>query len=67
MEEKKTSSEWKRLVLQKYRLMILDPDGWDRKNFQYSFFLEKISQMEFTQRLSRSTIQCDPNLFTDIW
>ncbi len=34
---------------------ILDPDGWDREDFEYSFFKEKISLTEFKKRLSYST------------
>jgi hypothetical protein len=31
---------------------ILDPDGWDRINFDYSFKEEKISKGKFIERLS---------------
>lgn len=34
---------------------IIDPDGWDRKNYDYSFNREKISYDEFVNRLNRST------------
>ena len=30
-------------------------DGWDRKNYQYSWFEEKISLSEFEKRLMKST------------
>jgi hypothetical protein len=36
--------------------IILDPDGWDRANYKYSFEQELVTFEEFQQRLSRSTI-----------
>ncbi len=48
----KTSQEWLKL---KPLIMLLDPDGWNRTNFQYSFYEEKITQEEFDKRLSYST------------
>lgn len=50
---KKASSEW----IKEYNIKILDPDGWDRKNYDYSFNQEKITRTEFEKRLVRSTIQ----------
>ena len=56
MKEKecvKTSEEW----LKEYEgLRILDPDGWDRSNYQYSFFEEKITKQEFDRRVAYSTV-----------
>ena len=47
-----TSEEWsKEYILAE----IIDPDGWDRSNFQYSWYEEKISFKEFEQRAMRST------------
>lgn len=34
---KKTSLEW----IKEYDCKILDPDGWDRHNYNYSFNKEK--------------------------
>jgi len=34
---------------------LLDPDGWDRKNFQFSFYEELITKEEFSKRLMVST------------
>jgi hypothetical protein len=48
----KTSKEWS---LENPSMKILDPDGWDRKNFEYSFSQEKITHEEFLKRLARST------------
>jgi hypothetical protein len=49
----KTSAEWVKDV--SYR--ILDPDGWDRANYDYSFNKEKITFAEFQRRLFSSTIE----------
>lgn len=49
--ELKTSSEW----YIEYPIQILDPDGWDRKNFQYSWYEELITFQEFDRRAMAST------------
>ncbi len=52
---KQTSDKW--AASPKYKnTTILDPDGWDRSNFQYSFHQEEITEKEFQTRLNRSTI-----------
>lgn len=61
--DKKTSVEWEELVPKKYNLIILDPDGWDRKNFQHSFYEELITKEEFKIRVSSSTVQCNIDFF----
>ena len=49
-----TSKEWQ----EKYtETKVLDPDGWDRSNFQYSWYEEKITHGEYLHRLMSSTIQ----------
>lgn len=48
----KTSKEWQELNPSP---MVYDPDGWDRKNFQYSWFEEEITYAEYTKRLCGST------------
>lgn len=49
----KTSEEW----MKNYSdIVILDPDGWDRRNFQFSWYEEKITLVEFEKRLVISTI-----------
>jgi hypothetical protein len=49
-----TSKEWQ----EKYtETKVLDPDGWDRNNFQYSWYEEKITHGEYLNRLRSSTIQ----------
>ena len=35
--------------------MILDPDGWDRQNFHFSFYEENITKEEYDNRLMEST------------
>jgi hypothetical protein len=53
-EELKSSEEWQN---QFPNPKVLDPDGWDRKNYQYSWFEEKITLIEYTSRLSKSTVK----------
>ena len=48
---KKTSDVWSECL----GVKILDPDGWDRENFQYSFYEEYITEGEFMERADRST------------
>ena len=50
--ELKTSAEW----AEHQNIIVLDPDGWDRKNFKYSFGEELITLEEFNKRLMHSTI-----------
>ena len=61
MVELKTSEEWQKLC----KAEVLDPDGWDRKNFQFSWYEENISRSEFEKRLVLSTIQAKDVL--NIW
>ena len=49
--ETKTSAEWNR----EDGVMILDPDGWDRQNFHFSFYEENITKEEYDNRLMEST------------
>jgi hypothetical protein len=49
---KKTSEEWSKLC----SMLILDPDGWDRMNFDFSWYHEKITRKEFERRSLRSTV-----------
>lgn len=51
-EETKTSKEWQDIQ----GLVVLDPDGWDRTNYQYSFHEELITLEEFNNRVIHSTI-----------
>lgn len=47
----KTSKDWN-LIRQ---AIIMDPDGWDRKNYDYSFNVELITEEEFNRRLFASS------------
>jgi hypothetical protein len=61
MEELKTSQEWYAELYPNHELIIMDPDGWDRKNYDYSFKEEKITLAEFSSRLIRSTVLRNTN------
>jgi len=67
MKPKKTSKEWLEEVPKKYKLTILDPDGWDRKNFDYSFNQELITKKEFKMRVIHSTIGFDRSMLKEEW
>lgn len=49
---KKTSKEWQE---QFPEIVVLDPDGWDRTNFQYSWHEEQITLEEYNRRVMFST------------
>lgn len=51
-EIEKTSAEW----IKEVGYEVLDPDGWDRANFDYSWSKEKITMVEFQRRLALSTV-----------
>jgi hypothetical protein len=51
-EELKTSHQWQ---LTYPDPVVMDPDGWDRKNYQYSWFEEKITLAEYNRRMLMST------------
>lgn len=51
-EIKRTSEEWQKL---KPEVKVLNPDGWDRKNFQYSWYEELITEEEYQNRIGPST------------
>jgi|TARA_R110000787_G_scaffold202209_1_gene312953 hypothetical protein len=48
----KTSFEWAKDC----KYTILDPDGWDRKNFKFSWYQEQIAQQEFDNRVLLSSV-----------
>lgn len=52
-DELKTSDEWQKLYPNE---VVYDPDGWDRKNLQFSWYEEKITYDEYQRRLMRSTV-----------
>jgi hypothetical protein len=53
---KKTSAEWIKIS----DWIIVEPSGWNRKNFDYFFHQEKISLEEFNERMSKSKITKKP-------
>ena len=57
--DKNTSDYWQDYLNEKdgTSFVILDPDGWDRKNFQYSFYEELITLDEFFNRRINSTVK----------
>jgi hypothetical protein len=55
MDELKTSNEWYHEI--RDEIKILDPDGWDRNRFHYSWFEEEITEEEFNKRLFASTVE----------
>ena len=50
---KKVSAEW----IKEVGYEVLNPDGWDRTNFEYSWYKEKITMTEFKRRLAFSTVR----------
>ena len=54
IEERRTSSEWQAI---KSDIKVIDPDGWDRRNFNQSWHMELITESEYEQRLGLSTCQ----------
>lgn len=52
--EVKTSEEWYKELGKDY--IIYDPDGWDRRNYDYSFKQEEITKEEYQNRLMLSTL-----------
>lgn len=56
----KTSEQWLAEIPTAERPVILDPDGWDRKNYDYSFKEELITKKEFDIRVGMSTVRLAP-------
>jgi hypothetical protein len=52
----KTSVDWMKDYINNFT--IAEPNGWDKKNYKYSWFIEKISLAEFQNRVMKSTIIC---------
>lgn len=60
----KSSEDWYREISDFCE--VIDPDGWDRKNFEDSWD-EIISKQEFNKRLMRSTIKLKHSERLDSW
>jgi hypothetical protein len=58
-ETTKTSAEWSKL----YGYEIIDPDGWDKENYRYSWYKERITREEFELRAHKSTVR--PKVWLD--
>lgn len=61
MTVEKTSQEWYDELRKTENITIMDPDGWDRTNYKYSFTEELITKEKFNERLSQSTISGNIN------
>ncbi len=61
MSVEKTSQQWYDELRKTSNITIMDPDGWDRTNYQYSFTEELITKEKFNERLSRSTVSGNIN------
>ena len=51
---KLTSAEWQKILP---KVQVWDTDGWDGRNFQFSWFEEKIDRNEYERRLAQSTVR----------
>lgn len=67
MEIKKTSEQWYEQIPKEFKFYIMDPDGWDRSNYDYSFKEELITKEEFVRRVSYSTCMHSNNLMPLDW
>ncbi len=54
-EKKLTSKDWYATLFPNKEVVVLDPDGWDRTNFQFSWFEELITEQQFHLRVMSST------------
>ena len=48
----RTSDEWQKL---NSSIVVIDPDGWDRKNHKKNWYEELITYQEYVQRRELST------------
>jgi hypothetical protein len=53
--EKMTSDKWYAEIYPNQEVKILDSDGWDRSNYQHSYYEEEITRNEFEMRVMKST------------
>jgi hypothetical protein len=56
-EELKTSAQWQELLSE---IIIVYPDGWDRDNFQFSWYEELITEGEYNRRMIYSACNAIP-------
>jgi hypothetical protein len=57
-DDLKSSAEWYEEIPKAYGFKILDPDGWDRKRYDFSFNEEQITKSHFLMRVMYSTCKC---------
>lgn len=51
----KTSQQWHEELQARYPdFLVMDPSGWDRDNYQYSWHEELITNEEFEKRVAHS-------------
>ncbi len=62
-EYPKTSKEWQELFKE---VVVLDPDGWDRKNYKYSWEEELIPLSEYYNRVRQSTCKFNTNIIGNL-
>lgn len=56
MIDRRTSEEWHKAAMAEYPgFYVMDPDGWDRAHYQYSWHEELITRDEFERRVVEST------------
>lgn len=57
-QETKTSADWLKAIQAETgdTIIVMDPDGWDRTNYNFSFNEEEITRAEFDFRLGESTV-----------
>jgi hypothetical protein len=67
MTDLKTSAEWHVALEKKYPgSYVMDPDGWDRRDYNYSFYEEDITQEEFLNRFTQSTVAMSREFLNDM-
>ena len=57
VETRRPSSVWYEILTVPKGIEILDPDGWNRKDFANSWEKELVTEREYEQRLSVSTLR----------
>jgi hypothetical protein len=50
-----SSDKWYEILYPSNEIKIMDPDGWNRQNYYYSYFEEQITYNEFIKRVMYST------------
>lgn len=55
-EEKKPAADWFMELHHNKGVVILNPDGFDRSNFHYSFNEEPLTKKEYLLKLAECTI-----------